>query len=52
MKHSNNDFVANQGCGIFFFMVLLILFLLCISIFKFTHEIFLFYSEKQVLLIS
>lgn len=52
MKHSNNDFVANQGCGIFFFMVLLILFLLSISIFKFTHEIFLYYTEKQVLLIS
>lgn len=52
MKHSNNDVVANQGCGIFFFMVLLILFLLSISIFKFTHEIFLYYTEKQVLLIS
>lgn len=52
MKRPRNDYVPNQGCGIFFLMVLSVIFLLSIPVFKFTHELFLYYTEKQILLIS
>ena len=52
MKRPRNDYVPNQECGIFFLMVLSVIFLLSIPVFKFTHELFLYYTEKQILLIS
>ncbi|MDE1548124.1 hypothetical protein [Jeotgalibaca caeni] len=52
MKRFRSDYVPHQGCGIFFLMVLFFLFLLSIPLVTFTHNIFLFYTEKQILLTS
>lgn len=52
MKQSNNEYIPNQGCGILFLLVISVFFLVSIPIFKFTHDIFLYYTETQILLTS
>ncbi|AZP04333.1 hypothetical protein [Jeotgalibaca ciconiae] len=50
MKNNpRNDYVPNQGCGIFFLMVLSVFLLLSIPVLKFNYELFF---EKHVLLTS
>lgn len=50
MKNNpRNDYIPNQGCGIFFLMVLSVFLLLSIPVLKFSYELFF---EKHVLLTS
>ena len=49
MKQPNNEYAPNQGCGIFFLMILTMIILLSIPVVMFINAAFF---EKQILLSS
>lgn len=52
MRRPKRDYVPNQGCGIFYLMVLFVFLLISIPIVTFTYQFVKYFFEEQILFTS